>query len=383
MPIATCTTCLAGSFAGDSAASCTPCLAGTFSSDGQAACTACTPGHYTSAPGGSSCSECPAGSFASTAGATSCTACPAGTAAPAGSSTCTGCAAGTYALGGSTTCTACEDCDDGNGCTADSCLPQSGVCQHIATCALPDAGAPEAGGGRDPMTPTPRGGGGGCAVGGSHGGNVDLALMLLALGVVLGLRGRRAERGSLDGGRPGFIVWLTGMPCAGKTTLARGVEEKIAAFAPTEVLDGDEMRKLLSPELGFSRADRALNVERIAQVARLLARQGVAVLVACVSPHADMRGRARQIAREAGLDFFEVHVHAPLPVLLGRDTKELYARAAAGQLTGVSGQPDPYEEPVAADVIIDTSAEPVAASVERLVAFLRERTLVMNSEKVG
>jgi adenylylsulfate kinase len=169
---------------------------------------------------------------------------------------------------------------------------------------------------------------------------------------------------------------MTGMPCAGKTTLARGIQEKLGGLVPTEVLDGDEMRKLLSPELGFSRQDRALNVERIAQVARLLARHGVAVFVACVSPYADMRRRAREIAREADLAFLEVHVVAPPHVLMARDTRELYARASAGRLPGVTGPPDPYEVPEAPDLTIDTGAESVESSVGRLLALLRSRSLV-------
>jgi adenylylsulfate kinase len=169
---------------------------------------------------------------------------------------------------------------------------------------------------------------------------------------------------------------MTGMPCAGKTTLARGVQDQLAAFAPTEVLDGDEMRKLLSPELGFSRPDRALNVERLAQVARLLAKHGVAVMVACVSPYADMRSRAKEIARDANLAFLEVHVVAAPHILVARDTKELYARASAGRLPGVTGAPDPYEVPAAPDITIDTGTESVEASVARLLTLLRSRALV-------
>ena len=176
--------------------------------------------------------------------------------------------------------------------------------------------------------------------------------------------------------RSGFIVWLTGVPCAGKTTLARGLEARIASFTPTEVLDGDEMRRLLSPDLGFSRADRALNVERIAQVARLLAKHGVAVLVACVSPYADMRRRANEIARADGLAFVEVHVYAAMPVLLARDTRELYAAAEAGRLPGVPGRPDPYQAPVEPDLTVDTGVESVAAGVDRLIRLLRDRSLL-------
>lgn len=184
------------------------------------------------------------------------------------------------------------------------------------------------------------------------------------------------DGGHGDRERSGFILWLTGMPCAGKTTLARGVQKEIAAFGPAQVLDGDDMRKLLSPELGFSRHDRALNVERIAQVARLLAKHGVAVIVACVSPYTDMRRRAREIARDGGLTFLEVHVVAPPDILIARDTKALYATASAGRLPGVTGPPDPYEVPEAPDLTIDTAAESVASSVARLVASLRARSLV-------
>jgi adenylylsulfate kinase len=179
-----------------------------------------------------------------------------------------------------------------------------------------------------------------------------------------------------DRNASGFIVWMTGMPCAGKTTLARGLQQEIAALAPTEMLDGDEMRKLLSPELGFSRRDRGLNVERIAQVARLLAKHGVAVIVACVSPYADMRSRAKEIAGAAGLAFLEVHVVAPPHILIARDTRQLYATALAGRLPGVTGPPDPYEVPVAPDITIDTGTDSVESSVARLLTFLRARALV-------
>lgn len=154
----------------------------------------------------------------------------------------------------------------------------------------------------------------------------------------------------------GVTVWLTGLPSAGKSTIAAAVAEVLTdAGTRVEVLDGDVVRPHLSSELGFSRAHRDLNVARIGWVARLLARHGVVVLVPVIAPYADTREAVRADHEATGAAYLEVHVSTPVEVTAERDVKGLYAKAARGELTGLTGVDDPYEEPTEADLVIDTS----------------------------
>ena len=174
----------------------------------------------------------------------------------------------------------------------------------------------------------------------------------------------------------GPIVWFTGRPASGKSTLAQALRPILEARRPVEILDGDEVRAWLSDDLGFSRADRDRNIARIAQVACLLARNGVAVLVAAVSPYAAARTQARALAESQSIPFSEVFVSAPTAVLIQRDPKGMYQRAQAGQIPNFTGVNDPYEEPEHPDLVIHTDSEPVAASAGRIVAGLRARGLL-------
>jgi adenylylsulfate kinase len=174
----------------------------------------------------------------------------------------------------------------------------------------------------------------------------------------------------------GFILWLTGLSGAGKSTIAASLRESLEPLRPVEVLDGDEVRTWLSKGLGFSREDRDENVRRIGHVARLLARHGVAVIAAAISPYASSRGEARRLAEEAGLPFLEVHVSASLDVLIRRDVKGLYRRALAGELPHFTGISDPYEPPVAPEVRVETDAGPVEEGVARVLEALRGRGLL-------
>jgi adenylylsulfate kinase len=164
----------------------------------------------------------------------------------------------------------------------------------------------------------------------------------------------------------GFVVWLTGLSGAGKSTLAGALAEDLRSSAALggriEVLDGDLVRTHLSKGLGFSREDRDLNVARIAFVAHLLARNGVAVIVSAISPYKVTRDDAR---RTIG-DFVEVHVAPPLEECIRRDTKGLYKKALAGEIAQFTGVSDPYEAPDAAEVTIDTSTVDLVASVARV-----------------
>lgn len=171
----------------------------------------------------------------------------------------------------------------------------------------------------------------------------------------------------------GGIVWLTGLSGAGKSTLSSLVVEGLQRPAGSiEVLDGDEIRIYLSQGLGFTRADRDINVHRIAYVARLLAKHGVLVFVAAISPYRATRAELKQLSQAAGHDFIEVYVNASLETVEGRDVKGLYAKARAGQIANFTGISDPYEHPEAPDVEVrtgeQTQAESAAAIIHALVA---------------
>ena len=154
----------------------------------------------------------------------------------------------------------------------------------------------------------------------------------------------------------GLVLFFTGLSGAGKSTVARDVADALAERGRTvSLLDGDRVRRLLSAGLGFSRADRDLNIARIGFVAAEVARHGGVAICAPIAPYASARAQVREMARQAG-DFLLVHVATPLEACEARDRKGLYAKARAGVITGFTGISDPYEEPQDADLRIDTSA---------------------------
>jgi len=175
----------------------------------------------------------------------------------------------------------------------------------------------------------------------------------------------------------GATVWLTGLPSAGKTTLATALATRLRRRgAPAvENLDGDEVREFLSKGLGFSREDRDTNVLRIGWVAATLARHGVLVLASVISPYAATREAVRALHEERGTRFLEVHVATPVEVCSQRDVKGLYARQRAGELQGLTGVDAPYEAPTAPDARIATSEQSLEESVDQLLAVLVERGL--------
>ena len=179
-----------------------------------------------------------------------------------------------------------------------------------------------------------------------------------------------AERPQLPPGPviAGTTLWLTGLPSAGKTTLARALADRLRAegAAAVEVLDGDEVREFLSAGLGFSRADRDTNVLRIGWVAATLAKHGVLVLASVISPFARTRAEVREVHLARGAGFLEVHVATPVEICRDRDVKGLYARQRAGELTGLTGVDAPYEPPVAPAPVIRTHEQSLEQSVEQL-----------------
>lgn len=168
----------------------------------------------------------------------------------------------------------------------------------------------------------------------------------------------------------GFVVWFTGLSGAGKSTLSERLAPILAERGRrVELLDGDIVRTNLSKGLGFSREDRETNVRRIAFVAHLLARNGVAVITAAISPYAETRAEARaQIG-----DFVEVYVRCSIEELARRDVKGLYKRALAGEIPNFTGISDPFEEPESPDVICDSERETVDESLAKIVAALEKR----------
>jgi sulfate adenylyltransferase len=176
--------------------------------------------------------------------------------------------------------------------------------------------------------------------------------------------------------KDGFVVWFTGLSGAGKSTLAQALRERLEDERVVEVLDGDEVRTHLSKGLGFSKEDRDINIRRIGFVARLLARHGVAVVTAAISPYAETRDEVRRQAEAEGLKFLEVFAEAPIDALAARDVKGLYKKALAGEIAHFTGVSDPYEPPVSPDVVVHTSRESVDESLGKILAALEERRLL-------
>jgi adenylylsulfate kinase len=171
----------------------------------------------------------------------------------------------------------------------------------------------------------------------------------------------------------GATVWFTGLPSAGKSTVAHALADRLRADGvDVQVLDGDEVRPHLSAGLGFTRADRDTNVRRIGWVARLLASHGTVVLVPVIAPYAEARTSVRDDHRAAGVPFAEVFVSTSLEVAEQRDVKGLYARARRGEITGMTGVDDPYEQPATAELELDTAALDLETSVARSLTLLSQ-----------
>lgn len=171
----------------------------------------------------------------------------------------------------------------------------------------------------------------------------------------------RADRSAVTGGA-GAVVWFTGLSGSGKSTVAVQVEHALVASGrPAYLLDGDNLRHGLNGDLGFSAADRGENVRRVGEVAALFADAGVVALVPLVSPYRADRDTVRQRVLAAGLAFIEVFVDTPLELCEQRDPKGLYAKARAGELTGMTGIDDPYEAPTDPELVLTpTDGDPAA-----------------------
>jgi bifunctional enzyme CysN/CysC len=178
-------------------------------------------------------------------------------------------------------------------------------------------------------------------------------------------------------GHGGATLWFTGLPGAGKSTVAAAVEERLLqAGQPAFLLDGDNLRHGLNGDLGFDEVARTENVRRTAHVARLLAESGTFALVSLVSPYAADREAAAALHAVDDLGFLEIFVDAPLELCEERDPKGLYARARSGELAGMTGVGAPYEAPAEPDLVLGSFRETVEQEVERVLELLLERGLI-------
>ncbi|MCL1597986.1 MAG: adenylyl-sulfate kinase [Actinomycetia bacterium] len=180
----------------------------------------------------------------------------------------------------------------------------------------------------------------------------------------------RTDRAAVTGGL-GATLWLTGLSGSGKSTIAHLAETMLVESGRgAYTLDGDNIRHGLNTDLGFSAQDRAENVRRIGEVARLMADAGLIVFAPLISPYRADRAAVRRAHEAAGIDFFEVFINTPIAICEQRDPKGLYAKARAGEVTQFTGVDDPYEAPGNPDLTLDTTDTDPAVLARRLLGLL-------------
>jgi adenylylsulfate kinase len=184
----------------------------------------------------------------------------------------------------------------------------------------------------------------------------------------------RQRREALNGHRS-VILWFTGLSGAGKSTLAHAVEEELYQIGcHTFVFDGDNVRHGLCADLGFAAEDRIENIRRVGEMAKLFAEAGVISLTAFISPFRADRERVRALVPPG--DFLEIYCRCSLDVCEQRDVKGLYKKARAGEIKDFTGISSPYEEPVAAELVVDTDSLSMEQSVAQVLGLLRERGIL-------
>jgi adenylyl-sulfate kinase len=183
-------------------------------------------------------------------------------------------------------------------------------------------------------------------------------------------------------GHSSLVIWLTGLPSSGKTTIARELEKRLHDMGGhTYILDGDNMRHGLNKDLGFSKEDRRENIRRIAEVAKLFVDAGTIVICAFVSPFQEDRETARKLVEKD--EFIEVFVNCPVAVCMQRDPKSLYKKAISGEIKAFTGVNDPYEIPEAPELAVETHKLDLQECVETIIRYLSEKGLIKLSEPGG
>lgn len=186
----------------------------------------------------------------------------------------------------------------------------------------------------------------------------------------------RAER-EQNLGHKGCTLWMTGLSASGKSTIAVALEQVLLQRGYHAYrLDGDNIRMGLNKNLGFSAEDRAENIRRIGEVAKLFADAGLIAITSFISPYQVDRNNARKLHDEAKLPFLEVYVNCPISEAEKRDPKGLYKKARAGQIKGFTGIDDPYEAPVKPELELRTDQLTIAQSVEKLIELLQQRGII-------
>ncbi len=178
----------------------------------------------------------------------------------------------------------------------------------------------------------------------------------------------------------GFVLWLTGLPCSGKTTLSNAIKQKLSARGVNvEQLDGDCIRQKYSKCLGYTKKDRMKNVRCIVSEALLQQRRGLVTLVSVISPYRCMR----EYAREKIEDFVEIFVRCPLSVCESRDDKGMYRLARQGKIRHFTGLSDPYEEPTSPELIVDTDLLTVEESARKIIQCLEQKEFIQQGGVVA
>ena len=187
------------------------------------------------------------------------------------------------------------------------------------------------------------------------------------------------ERGDREKllGQKGCTIWLTGLPSSGKSTIAFSMEHAlIQQGRMAYVLDGDNIRHGLNKNLGFSAADRAENIRRIGEVAKLFADTGIITLTSFVSPYRADRDLVRQLHEAGKLPFVEVFIDTPVDECEKRDPKGLYKKARAGEISNFTGVNDPYEPPLKPEVVLKTASAKLEDCVAQLAGYLQQRSIL-------
>ncbi len=175
----------------------------------------------------------------------------------------------------------------------------------------------------------------------------------------------------------GCVLWFTGLSGSGKSTIACALESALVNLGHhCYRLDGDNIRFGLNKNLGFSAEDRAENIRRIGEVAKLFADAGIITLSSFISPYLRDRQIAREATEKGGMKFFEVYVETPLEVAEARDPKGLYKKARAGEIKGFTGIDDPYEAPEKAELVLNTAEMSLDEEVIALVEFLTKKGII-------